>query len=450
MKREEQIEKLKEKSLRYSLKDGAASSINSNIEGTYIPQLALAFKGSAFQVGLISAFSGLLSPLSQIIGDKLMEKKSRKKILSFYIGLQVLLIFGIAALAYIFYRGYFQESMIYILIGVYTLVTITSGIIYPAWFSLVGDITSKETRGKFLSKRNVIITIIGLAIIPLGLVLDKVEAAGYLMIGFSAIFAIAGLSRLMSRYFILKHYEPKLELKKGYYFSLLDFIKRFDDVGKFAVYYAVFNLAIMIASPFFAVYMREGLSFDYFQITIISLTSSLFYLVFTPLIGRISDKYGNIKLFFFSCVLFSINPFLWIFIKSFWALAIIPQLVTGVANAALGIAVSNFIYNMSKTEHRALCITYLNILVGIGTFVGSILGGLIIKFIPSTFIISPFICIFIISGISRLFISISLVKKLKETEDNAKKFPRIKIDPIHPLKTLHTDISAVRSILRTK
>ncbi len=450
MKKEDRIQTLKDKSLKYSIKDGIASSITSNIDGTYIPQLALAFKGSSFQVGLISAFSGLVSPLSQIIGDKLMEKFSRKKILSIFIALQAILMLGIGVLAYVFYKGFFQDSMIYILICLYTLITVFGGIAYTPWFSLIGDITSHETRGKFLGRRNLIITLIGLAIIPLGLVLDKVEAMGYLMLGFATIFAIAGFAKLIARYYLNKHYELKLKLKKGYYFSFLDFIKRFDDVGKFAVYYAVFNMAIMIASPFFAVYMREGLSFGYLEITIISLTSSIFYLMFTPLIGRMSDKYGNVKLFFISCIFFSINPFLWIFIKSFWLLAIIPQLITGIANATLGIAVSNFIYNMSKPEHHALCITYLNILVGIGTFVGAILGGLIIKFIPSGFALSPFITIFIISGIARLFISVSLVKKLRETEDDVKRFPQIKMDPIHPLKTLHTDLSAVRSILRTK
>lgn len=451
MKKEaKEIETKKQKSLSYSIKDGAASSVHSSIEATFIPQLALALKGSAFQVGLISAFSGLLSPLAQILGDKLLEKKPRKKILLTFITIQIFLVLIIAGLAYLYYKNIFQNELIYGIIGVYTLITICSGILYPAWFSLIGDLVPKDCKGKFFSKRNIITTLAGLIIIPLGLILDKMEAFGYLMLGFSLLFIIAAIARAVSLIYISKHYSPKFKLHKGYYFSLRDFIKRFDDVGKFAIYYAIFQFALMIASPFFAVYMKNVLQLDYLQITIISLSSSIFYMLFSPLMGKISDRHGNIKLLYISTLLFSLNPFLWTFIKSFIGLTLIPQLVTGLANAAMGIAVTNFIYNMTRPEHRALCMSYLNILAGIGIFFGSIAGGLIIKLIPETFIFSPFIAMFIISGVARLLVSLFFVGKLKETEDNAKPFPRTRISFLHPIHSIHSEISLIKKITHEK
>ena len=49
----------------------------------------------------------------------------------------------------------------------------------------------------------------------------------------------------------------------------------------------------MIASPFFAVYMLEELKFSYYMYIAVILSSSIFYLLFLPLAGKFSDKYGN-------------------------------------------------------------------------------------------------------------------------------------------------------------
>ncbi|MEK6856071.1 MAG: MFS transporter [Nanoarchaeota archaeon] len=443
---QKEIEIQKKKSLNYSLKDGTAASIDSNIQATYLPQFALALNSSSFQIGLMSAFSGILSPLAQLIGDKLIESHSRKKIIIVFNTLQAILLILMAILAFGFGKNLLQNSSVYILISLYILLTIFAGIAYSPWFSLIGDLVPKNEKGKFFSKRNIILTLAGLVIIPFGLALDSIETAGYLMLGFAIIFTISSIARTISVYFINKHYEPKFKLKKGYYFSIFEFVKRFDNVGKFAVYYALFNLALMLASPFFAVYMKQELHFNYLQITIISLASSIFYILFSPLIGKISDKYGNIKLLYVSTVLFALNPLLWLISNSFWSITLIPQLVTGLANAAMGISVGNFIFNMTKQEHRALCITYLNILAGIGTFLGSIIGGLILKFLPSEVMINPFVAIFIISALARFAVARGLVRKLKEDEDNIKPIPSIKIDFLHPIKTLSSEIQLIKKI----
>src|SRR3989344_9276346 len=89
-----------------------------------------------------------------------------------------------------------------------------------------------------------------------------------------------------------KIFNPNFRIRRGYYFSFWDFLKNYDNFGKFAVYQAAFFFAVMLSSPFFAVYMLEDLKFSYVTFTIVTLSSSVFFLIFSPLAGKFSDKYG--------------------------------------------------------------------------------------------------------------------------------------------------------------
>src|SRR3989338_4514749 len=69
---------LKQKALNVSIKEGEASSFSGAVGETYITPFILALKADSLYVGIFSAISGLIAPLSQLFGDKLMEKHSRK------------------------------------------------------------------------------------------------------------------------------------------------------------------------------------------------------------------------------------------------------------------------------------------------------------------------------------------------------------------------------------
>src|SRR3989344_4336568 len=156
MQKEEQIvlDKRKSKALQTSIKEGSSSSIFSSILETHITPLALALKASAMQVGTMSAISGLIAPLAQFIGSRMMSQEGRKKIVIRFALLQALLLLPIASLSIILWKGSFQDYLIYTLIILYALVAAAGGVIYPAWFSWMGDLVPKESRGAYFSKRN--------------------------------------------------------------------------------------------------------------------------------------------------------------------------------------------------------------------------------------------------------------------------------------------------------
>jgi len=78
MKKEDN-DKIIEKSLNYSVKDGVAASISVNVGENFISPYAIALKATNFQLGLLSALPNLI-PI-QLLTKSVMEKFSRKKIM---------------------------------------------------------------------------------------------------------------------------------------------------------------------------------------------------------------------------------------------------------------------------------------------------------------------------------------------------------------------------------
>ncbi len=442
------IEK-REKALKISIKEGSASGFSMTLGDTYITPFALALKGSAFHIGILNAIIGLLSPIAQFFGSELMEKYNRKKIALNSTLFQAIIWIPIAILGYLFITGAFQKYLIAFLIILYSLLAIISGLAYPSWFSWMGDLVPKKSRGAYFSQRNKKIGIISLVATFIGaIVLDVFKTRGLAALGFTVIFLLASSARLLSLIFLKKQYEPKRKLEKNYYFSIWAFIKRMDNFGKFSIFNAFFNFAIMIASPFFAVYMLQELNFSYITYTLTIISSSIFYILFSPLAGKFSDKYGNKKLLYLSSILFSLNPLLWIFLKNPIALILLPQLIVGLANAAFVISVTNFTYDSVSPKHRGICVAYLNILTGCGIFLGSITGGILLKYLNISSI-NPFIIVFALAALLRLSISLFFMAKIKEVK-KVKKIPSTTINLIHPIKSIYSEINWFRKISSDK
>lgn len=178
----------------------------------------------------------------------------------------------------------------------------------------------------------------------------------------------------------------------------------------------------------------------------VTMSSSVFYILFTPIVGRFSDKYGNKKLFLLGCTLFSLNPLLWIFIKNPLGLIFFPQVIVGLANASLVLAVTNFTYDAANEQHRALCTSYTNILAGIGIFIGSLIGGFLIKY-AGIFALGSFMVVFGISSIARFFVSFVFISKIKE-ERKVSRLPPMHVKLVHPFKALHAEIGWIRKVIK--
>ncbi len=453
---DKEIAKLKKQSLKLSIKEGAANSVKLGTGNSFITPFALALNANNLHIGILSSFIGLIGPLAQIKSLHLMEKFSRKKIVTVAVALQALVWIPIIFLGFLFYKEIFLNYLPILLIIFYAIHVIFGALSIPAWFSWMGDLVPEKIRGRYFSKRN---RITGFAMIIAmllgGFLLDFFKTKGLVLIGFSILFLVAIFSRLYCTWLFRRHYDPGIKLKKGYYFSFQQFISQGlnNNFGRFTLFMGFFYFAIFIASPFIAVYMLKELEFSYVWFTIITLAPGVVSLVFLPFWGKISDRYGNRMVIFISSLFIPLVPILWIFSTSKIYLLLVPSVVGGIFWGAFNLSSVNFIYDSVKIEHRALCSAYYHVLIGVGVFFGSILGGIITKYfsietinniIPFSFS-NIFIFVFLVSGILRFLAVFIFIPRIKEIK--VRKKPGVLVRELRYLGHFEHGINQFNSIM---
>lgn len=444
MKKEDKDYNKKNTALKDSIKEGCAANFSAGISNAYITPFALKLSSSELFVGIISAISGIIAPISQIFGSSLMNKYEIKSIVKKSVLWQAILWLPLVILGILRYLGIFEKYLIYLFILIYSLIVALGGLGHPAWFSWIGNLVNEKHKGKYFAKRNTILGIFELfSVIIGGIILEFSKNAAIALLAFSFIFILSFVFRLVSySYFRNMYVDNKVKVlkNKGGLFRIIFYKKEF---MKFSWYNLFLNFAIFFASPFFAVYMLSELKFNYLLFMAVSLSGSVYFLLFNKMMGRFSDRYGNSRLLIISNICFFLTPLLWTFSTNPIYLILIPGLITGIANAAMIMAVNNFTLDSLSIKERGRGIAILNLFSGIGIFIGSLLGGIVLNqniTIPG---INKFIVLFFIAFVLRFLVAAIFIKRIKEVK-KTKEFSLPHVSLIHPFKTIHSEFAWVK------
>ncbi len=392
-------------SLKNSMRDGIAASVMSGIGDNYINPFAIALKASNAQVGLLGSLPNLVSSLFQIKSPLLIEKfGKRKSLVGLFVFLNSLIWIPIILTPFLFPK----DLAVWFLIFLVIIYAVLNGMGGPAWASMMSDLVSEKTRGKYFGYRNTILGFVTLiSILISGFILDIFSKKSSAFYGFVFIFVLAFISRVISWFYLSKMYEPKYN-RSRIIFKFKDFLKKINSpFGKFVIFYFLITLGTNIAGPFFSVYMLRDLKFTYLTYTLLTVFASLGSIIGMSLWGRYIDEYGNIKILKLTGISVSILPLLWLFSQSPIYLMFV-QILGGFSWAGFGLAGFNYIFS-TTLDKRAYYVAYFNVFVGIGAFIGASLGG-----IMSTVLLSNLLILFFISGVSRFLACIFMFNKLRE------------------------------------
>ena len=141
-----------------------------------------------------------------------------------------------------------------------------------------------------------------------------------------------------------------------------------------------------------------------------------------PAWGKFADKYGNKKVLQLTGFFLPIVPLFWfatIFIQPSLLVGylFLIEAVTGVVWAGFNLAAGNFIYDAVSRQRIAICVSYFNIIAGIGVLLGSSLGGLISSLKFSFFGLSPILFVILLSAIVRFLVYILMGSKFQEVRE---------------------------------
>ncbi len=448
------IQKRVRETMGLSIKDGAWTSVATNSSMSYFSPAAIAMGATSVQMGILFAIISLLPNLVQLKTASLLERFRRKNIvLAGALG-KVILIIPFLIIGFLHWRG--VPYMIWAFISVVGFYYVCTAVLYPAWFSWIGSVVPGNERGAFFSKRKRVLGFFGIITMILSAILldyfKKIgilrgDLLGFTLIGFGLLFVISGIARMFSWWLLKREYEPAIKIRKRDHFSLKDFLEHSlgTPFGRFSLFAGAFTLVVGVSSPFWSVYMLRNLNFSYIWYMLITVSELAFQLMFLPLIGKFSDKFGNIKLMKMSSILAGAVPLLWVassFIKSDILVKIylltIPAIIGGVGWAGYNLALSNYVYDAVGDRKRSFGLSYMNLIIGVGGFLGAGIGAFI-AWTNVSFMV-PILFIFTISGIGRIAVGIFGSKFLHEVRNVREFSPRFWVKEFAPMRGVAMEI----------
>lgn len=437
------------KSLTYAIKDGIYFAIMGGAGESYLSAFAIFMKLSNSQIGLLASIPQLLGAFMQLFSVSLLNRlKNRMPIIIYGVVAQALSWIPLLILP-MFFKPYASILLILCVTAYYIFGNLST----PPWNSLMGDIVPESNRGAYFGYRNRIMSIYSLGAIVLGgLLLHGTEKAGNPWIGFSVIFVASMIARLLSAYSLSKMENPYYHVDDKDDFTLFEFFAGFrqSTFVRFVIYTGLMHFSVMLAGPFFAVYMLRDLKFSYLEFMIaVSVVVLVQYFTLHNW-GKFGDRFGNRKVLEITGFALPIVPVLWLFTDNFYFILVI-QMLAGLTWAGFNLSMANFIYDAIPSPRRAKCVAIFNILNACGIFLGGFLGGWLSGYLPGSIevldirinIISNLQWLFLLSGISRLIMSIIFVPtimEIREVEAITYKELIIRVSSIRPLSGLKFDL----------
>ena len=225
------------------------------------------------------------------------------------------------------------------------------------------DLVPEEQLGPFFAKRITLTLIVGLILtLVAGFFIDfwNKEFSLYPLYSYSILFFIAFLAGMLGIHFISKIPEPKMETEdqRPKFRELLS--KPFQDANykRVMIFLTLWNFAINLASPFFAVVMIQQLHLDMSLITILTVLSQTMNITFLGLLGRLS-KYSNKSVLQFSSPIFLVCILLWVFTTAFQSIVLVMSLLilvhifTGISTAGVTLAMGNITLRLAPKKDAA-------------------------------------------------------------------------------------------------
>lgn len=399
------------RSLRASILDGAFWAAMVGFGESFFSAFAVFLKATAFELGVLGSLPQLLGAAVQLWTTRLIIFfGNRKRLVLAGAVLQALTLIPIALL---FLLPRFNVPLLIIVVCLYF---IFGQIVSPAWSSWMGDLVEEERRGRYFGQRNKIIGIVTfLGLLLGGFLLQHYKNgmhAETAYLGFSLLFLLAFVARIISFLFLLSQEEPVYEpgRRRSGFLSFLKGASR-TNYGMLVIFLSLMNLMVYIAAPYFAAYMLMDLQMDYLTFTIITGSSIIIKYLLMPVWGKAADKYGTRRVLAITSALMPFVPILWLFSSNVWYL-LLAQAYSGFVWAGFEIASFNFLLDATKPEERASIFASYNIINGVAMFLGSMIGVLLVKY--HLLFASGFLFVFLVSGLARYLVAVLFVPRLKE------------------------------------
>ncbi|NIA22562.1 MAG: MFS transporter [Proteobacteria bacterium] len=385
--------------IRYSIIEGAFAQIFLVLSGpgsVFITKFAIMLGAKPIDFGILTSI-GRLSDVFQLLGMAITKRfKSRKSVILPFASIGRALILVIALIPF-FMRG--SNYAIYIFLLIFFFSASLQSISANAWIAWISDMIPLRIRGRFFSRRNQYLVVIGTVVAFIASfyvdLFDKPPGAFAkfvlkifhglhhipsvnMSIVFFSLFSLSTILGLVGIRFLSKQPEKKNDFSKdnpGIMFKEAFFDKNFK---KFLVYNFWWMFAIGIASPFWQPFMIEKLKMSLVAIQVYGLISTIFSIFSLKYWGEFIDRFGNKTAMKFAIILGGANPMVWVFVKpSFVYIIYFEAAMSGIMWSGAGIIAMNFVLSIAPKGREQIYSGILAALSGIAITITALLSGIL-------------------------------------------------------------------------
>ena len=260
----------------------------------------------------------------------------------------------------------------------------------PAWTALIGDLVPSHRLGRANSNINLWASIGSLtATLASGLLM--IAIGGTLQQMLFIPFIVATVCGITSSLVILKVKEKKngqkLNLKQNLTSDILNIFRNARKTPSFLKYCYVdgtFEFFMSISWPLFSITQVTILKASMLQIAILSFVQSFVIILFQGWAGKLADTIGRRPLLIFFRLSLVTVPLAYALVPDINALILIG-IFWGFSQTLGTASVTAYLLDVTPEEYRGSFIAVYNLIIGIVTFAGSLIGGYLSNYLVGIF-----------------------------------------------------------------
>jgi MFS family permease len=250
--------------------------------------------------------------------------------------------------------------------------------------------------------------------------------------GFVVIFALAGIARILSAVALSPvqdvHQTAHQEAQQGFRRFLRESMTK--DFRRFLLFSGLMHASVLIAGPFFVLYILQDIHLSYFGYGGWLAAGLLGQLLTLQAWGQFGDRFGNKALLSITGFTVPILPMLYL-ISTNVGFLLAVNFLGGVIWAGLALGLQNYVFDSVRPEDRAKAVALYSTVNAIGWSVGALLGSWLVEHLPARiewagFMLQPasnLPFVFFLSGVLRLLVSSTLLGTFHEARQ-VERIPR--------------------------
>jgi MFS family permease len=352
------------KTTKILMATGFTRMFGDSLNNRFNNLLVAAAGATVNQMGFLQGAKSLSANLTQLAFGRLSDKYGKKRFIS---AGYILNAGAIAALI-------LTDSPEY-LIWLVILSSFFNGISIPSWNSLLGDYTDEHNRGTIIGAINSISQLGSFFAMIIAFLISINQQGETTTKSYAIVLAIAAAASLTSG-ILIWFTEEKPPRKTSKQINIRELIQD-PRLTRYLLLNFMYGAGMSFAWPLFPMVITHRLHMKIWQISTLSLTSSLVSTLSQRRLGTIMDRIGRRPIIVMSRLTMAIAPITYALATQWWHIAL-GEFFLGFGMAAWMSSESTYIIDLAPGELRATYLASSTAAFGVASFIGSNLGGYII------------------------------------------------------------------------